>query len=111
MSEKLNFRVSAALKKIIGRELINDRFIAVFELVKNAYDAGAKLVTIDFQNFKSSEPKIIISDDGCGMSLNDIKTKWLFLAYSEKKKAEYFEWWMQNDVLAWPDENQIRIEI
>ena len=42
MSEKLHFKVSAGLKNIIGKELINDKFIAIFELVKNSYDAGAK---------------------------------------------------------------------
>lgn len=46
MSEKLHFKVSAGLKNIIGKELINDKFIAIFELVKNSYDAGAKEVTI-----------------------------------------------------------------
>jgi hypothetical protein len=39
MSEQLQFKISAALKNIIGRDLINDDFIAVFELVKNSYDA------------------------------------------------------------------------
>jgi len=34
MSEKLQFKVSSALKDIIGRNLITDDFIAVFELVK-----------------------------------------------------------------------------
>mgnify|MGYP000785345593 CR=1 FL=1 len=37
----LSFRVSAGLKNIIGRDLISDKYIAIFELVKNSYDAGA----------------------------------------------------------------------
>ena len=28
-----------------GRELINDKYIAIFELVKNSYDAGASFAT------------------------------------------------------------------
>ena len=44
--KNLQFRVSTALKSIIGKDLINDKYIAVFELVKNAYDAGAKRVDI-----------------------------------------------------------------
>lgn len=36
----LSFRISTGLKNIIGRDLISDKFIAVFELVKNSYDAA-----------------------------------------------------------------------
>lgn len=80
MSDKLEFRVSSGLKDIIGRDLITDDFIAVFELVKNSYDAHAKNVVITIEN-----DKIIIADDGKGMSLDDLKEKWLFVAYSAKK--------------------------
>ena len=89
MSEKLHFKVSAGLKNIIGKELINDKFIAIFELVKNSYDAGAKNVTIKFQNIYSDESKIYIIDDGKGMSKQEIIDKWLFVAYSEKKNSTY----------------------
>lgn len=82
---ELNFKVSSALKNIIGRDLINNRFIAVFELVKNAYDAGANNVIIRFRNLKNEKAEISIIDDGCGMNLDDIQNKWLFVAYSEKK--------------------------
>lgn len=82
---QLKFKVSAALKNIIGKDLINDRYIAIFELVKNSYDAGANNVTIEFKDIDTPNAKIIIIDDGCGMSLNDIQNKWLFVAYSEKK--------------------------
>ncbi|WP_111672695.1 ATP-binding protein [Algoriphagus litoralis] len=81
LPEKLEFKVSSGLKDIIGRDLITDDFIAVFELVKNSYDANAKDVVIEFK-----DDKIIISDNGDGMSLNDLKEKWLFVAYSSKKQ-------------------------
>lgn len=82
----LQFRVSAALKSIIGKDLINDKYIAVFELVKNAYDAGARLVEITFEDINNQDSRLIIKDDGKGMNLDDIRDKWLFIAYSEKKK-------------------------
>lgn len=82
----LSFRISTGLKNIIGRDLISDEFIAVFELVKNSYDAGAHSVVITFQDLNGANPRIIISDDGCGMSYDDIIGKWLFVAYSAKKK-------------------------
>ena len=66
-TQKLNFRISSGLKNIIGQELITNQYIAIFELVKNSYDASAKEVNILFR-----EDKIIISDNGVGMSLDDI---------------------------------------
>lgn len=85
-SKQLAFKVSSGLKNIIGKDLISDRFIAIFELVKNSYDAGASKVKINFDKDKDGQSRIIISDDGCGMNYNDIINKWLFVAYSEKKK-------------------------
>lgn len=89
MSEVLHFKISSGLKNIIGRELINDKYIAIFELVKNSYDAGAKSVIIKFENIYGNNSKIIVSDDGKGMNKEDILNKWLFVAYSEKKKLSY----------------------
>lgn len=83
-----NFKVSTGLKNIIGRELITNEFIAIFELVKNSYDAGAKKVVIIFENIYSDQSKITISDDGHGMNAEDIRNKWLFVAYSEKVEGK-----------------------
>lgn len=80
MAEDLEFKISSGLKNIIGKDLITDDFIAVFELVKNSYDAYAKDVDIII-----NDDEIIIADNGNGMSLSDLKEKWLFVAYSEKK--------------------------
>lgn len=76
----LNFRVSSGLKRIIGRDLIVSDFVAVFELVKNSFDAHAKNVQLIFE-----EDCIWIIDDGKGMSYQDLIDKWLFVAYSAKK--------------------------
>ena len=81
----LSFRVSAGLKNLIGRDLISDKYIAICELVKNSYDAGAFKVDISFVKTSEGHDQIIISDNGCGMTYNDIIEKWLFVAYSEKK--------------------------
>ena len=79
------FRVSSGLKTIIGRELITDDFIAVFELVKNAFDARARRVDITFEDLGSENPRLTIRDNGKGMDKKDLKEKWLFVAYSAKK--------------------------
>ena len=89
MAETLHFRVSSGLKNIIGRELINDKYIAIFELVKNSYDAGAKYSKIRFDKLGTPEATITISDDGNGMCKEDIIEKWLFVAYSEKRNPSY----------------------
>lgn len=85
MSKFLNFKISSALKNIIGKELINDKYIAVFELVKNSYDAGASRVDIRFYTI-GKNARIEITDNGCGMTYDDLVNKWLFVAYSEKKE-------------------------
>ncbi len=87
MESKLQFKISSALKNIIGRDLINDDFIAVFELVKNSYDAHSTKVEIIFENLKTEKQKIIIRDNGKGMNYEDLVNKWLFLAYSAKKEG------------------------
>lgn len=80
--DKLQFKISSALKDLIGRDLIINDNVAIFELIKNSYDAYAENVEIVFE-----ENKIIISDNGKGMSYDDLINKWLFLAYSEKKDS------------------------
>lgn len=87
MPEILHFHVSTGLKNIIGRELINNKHIAIFELVKNSYDAGAHTVKISF--IKEPAMHIIIQDDGDGMDKEAIINKWLFVAYSEKRNPSY----------------------
>lgn len=85
MSDELQFKISSALKNVIGSDLINDDFIAIFELVKNAYDAHATRVDVIFSNLYSKNAKILIKDNGKGMDYNDLIEKWLFVAYSAKK--------------------------
>ncbi|MDA8412491.1 MAG: ATP-binding protein [Desulfobacteraceae bacterium] len=82
--QNLHFITHADLKNIIGQDLINDDNIAVVELVKNGIDAGANLVSI---HFAASGASVIVEDDGSGMSMLDIKNKWLNIAYSEKKHS------------------------
>ncbi len=81
----VTFKISSALKNIIGKELITDDFIAVYELVKNAFDANAREVEIVFEGLKTDNPRIIIEDNGEGMDEDDLKDKWLFVAYSARK--------------------------
>lgn len=74
------FKVSSEIKNILGRDLITDSNIAILELVKNSYDAHATIVSIRFD-----KNCLTISDNGKGMTEDDLLNKWLLLAYSAKK--------------------------
>lgn len=96
--EFISFDIKTGMKNIIGRDLITDDFIAIYELVKNSYDAYADYVTITF-----NEDEIIISDNGKGMSELDIKEKWLAVAYSAKKDGSE-----DNDIKRNPHLNNLK---
>lgn len=80
MTQPPHFKISTGLKDIVGRELITDDFVAVFELVKNSFDAVASRVDIVIE-----DDEIFIVDDGKGMSPKEIEDKWLFLGFSAKR--------------------------
>lgn len=77
---ELHFDVSTGLKTVLGSELITDDEVAIFELVKNSFDAEATQVDLFF-----GKERIVIADNGVGMSFDDIENKWLFVAYSSKR--------------------------
>jgi signal transduction histidine kinase len=79
---QLHFDVSTGLKRVIGRDLITDDEVAIFELVKNAFDARASFVQLRFAG-----DSIWLVDNGDGMSLDDLTGKWLFVAYSSKREG------------------------
>lgn len=57
--EKIQFAVSAKTARLIGRENISDVEGAVIELIKNAYDADANCVFVQFRIPFPSVPKTI----------------------------------------------------
>ena len=72
------FRPRARLLVLLGDQLIRDEVLAVFELVKNAYDADASHADLRLEHL--TDPKqatISVSDDGTGMSLRTITGTWL----------------------------------
>jgi signal transduction histidine kinase len=79
-TKPLHFDVSTGLKRVLGRELITDDEVAIFEMVKNSFDAGADIVNLYF-----GEDTIVIADNGSGMTFDDLNEKWLFVAYSSKR--------------------------
>ncbi len=87
----LKWRFDISTFRLIGRDLITDRVTALFELVKNSYDANAENVRIEFFNVSAGKanPSILIRDDGYGMSFEDIRDKWMVIGTSSKRKHPY----------------------
>lgn len=72
------FKPRARLLLELGNQLIKDEGIALFELVKNAYDADATETTVSLKNIDSQiKGEITVSDDGSGMSWETIVNAWL----------------------------------
>ena len=100
----LSFSTNAKLEKLIGRELITNNIIAIFELIKNSYDAFAHNAIVSFEGFDISskdlgkvrhsehvisnvDSRIIIKDDGVGMSFEEVKTKWMEIGTTSKENT------------------------
>ena len=83
------FKPRARLMLLLGDELIRDTGIAVFELVKNAYDADASFCEVTLFNVHDEEDtsaKIIIEDNGTGMDIDVIRYVWLEPGTENRKK-------------------------
>ncbi len=81
---ELPFEVDARVAIQLGRESISSSLVAVSELVKNAYDADAEVVTLTFLDLDTPSPSMIIEDDGNGMNQQTIRDHWLRIGTSYK---------------------------
>jgi signal transduction histidine kinase len=97
----LKWRFDVSTFRLIGRELITDRITALFELVKNCYDANSQSVEVVFENITpviyknidgndiigpNPKCKILIKDNGYGMNIDDVRDKWMVIGTSSKRK-------------------------
>lgn len=89
MKSLLYFKASTNIKSLVGKDLVTDEIAAIFELVKNSYDADAEEVIIEFHGLKGNHGKITIRDDGTGMDLNDIENKWMVIGTDSKKNKGF----------------------
>ncbi len=76
-TQKAPFRPRARVLQLLGDELIGSPRLAVFELVKNAYDADANEVVVQLDLASKGEASITVTDDGEGMSLDVLQSVWL----------------------------------
>lgn len=87
MTKSVPFRVQSHVLKLLGDQLIGHDRLAVFELVKNSYDADARTVTVTL-DLLAPVPKITVRDDGIGMSADTIENAWLQVGTDSKRIAE-----------------------
>ena len=73
---KMHPRVFAAL----GADLVTNDVVAVIELVKNSYDAFASDVWLRFETVNEENDRLVIEDDGQGMTRDIIENVWCLIA-------------------------------
>jgi signal transduction histidine kinase len=78
------FSVMARVAMQLGRESISNSIIAITELVKNAYDADAEEVSIRFQGLNTTNPVLVISDNGIGMTETQLRENWMVIGTPNK---------------------------
>lgn len=77
-------RTRARAVDMLGRQQIAGTQNAISEIFKNAHDAYAGAVEIDFFE---EDKTLVIRDDGIGMTLRDFEEKWLVLGTDSKTGA------------------------
>lgn len=80
------FRPTARLLQLLGDELIASPRLAVFEMVKNAYDADASAVSIVLDIAAEPIASITVTDDGSGMTLETLQQVWLVPGNSHRQR-------------------------
>lgn len=80
-----NIKAKSHVLSLLGNELIGSDSLAIFELVKNAYDADAEKIKINFIDLNTPNQKIIIEDNGHGMNSEIIQDVWLTIGTDFKR--------------------------
>lgn len=82
--DNVRFSVDAGVIDRLGTELVARQETAVSELVKNAYDADAKKVTLKFENSDSIGGTLFIEDDGIGMTRDQLVNGFMRISSTDK---------------------------
>ena len=77
-------KVRARALDMLGRQQMASIPNALHELFKNAYDAYANNVRVDY--FRRSK-LLVLHDDGVGMTEEEFETRWLTLGTESKVKS------------------------
>lgn len=78
MKTEVYFNPNARLMIQLGEQLIRNEYVAMLELIKNAYDAYATEVVIEMTDLLYPDKgRIVIRDNGCGMDKEVVTSAWL----------------------------------
>lgn len=83
---KIKILPPSLIAKIAAGEVIERPAFAVKELVENSIDAGATSINIELE--KAGLQKIIVKDNGSGMSKEDLELAWQHHATSKLKNED-----------------------
>lgn len=82
------FLVDTHLFRELGAHLVGRPSTALVELIKNSYDADATRVTLEGSGLARSEGRIVIADDGNGMTPRAFEAGFLTVASRAKDVAD-----------------------
>lgn len=85
--ESFQFAVDSALLGELGEKLVSTVHVALAELVKNGYDADATVVNVSIIPEGKGAPRVVVEDNGEGMSLDDVRRYWMKIGTSNKLAA------------------------
>lgn len=86
MRVSMPFKPKAQILLQLGEQLIKSESVAILELIKNAYDADAKNVSISMMDVDNPQNGYIeIIDDGVGMNLWTVQNIWMEPGNTHKK--------------------------
>ena len=83
----LSFSVETRVLRELGERLVKQPEVAIVELIKNAYDADAAECAVEF----SPERRIVVEDDGTGMTLDRFTNAWMRIGTGSKAHTPFSE--------------------
>ena len=84
---KLRFEVDCGLLFQLGEELVAKRYVALGELIKNAYDADATAITIEFKNVTPEQ------------AFTDMNKRLYDFVEGRRAPSRYWGWFILSDVV------------
>lgn len=88
---QLSFRFDSRMATLLGEQSVSNNIAAIFELVKNAYDADATRAEVIYHGKRDAKKQlqvttITVRDNGVGMTFEDFRDKWMVVGTYTKER-------------------------